>query len=68
MSSLSPQSQLTTTKEQMTSARDWVKDCMWADIESPEEVDDMSDLQIQKGVIDHYEGGWSQFVEDGGLA
>jgi hypothetical protein len=45
-------------------AREWVKDCSWADIEEEEDVDDMSDDEIRAGVNRYYAGGWDQFVAD----
>jgi hypothetical protein len=47
----------------MNDARNWVADCTWN--EDPDDLEDLSDDQIRKGVNRHYVGGWDQFVEDG---
>ena len=43
-------------------ARDWVTDCTWR--EDPEDLDDLTDEEVRRGVNRHYEGGWQQFVQD----
>jgi hypothetical protein len=48
----------------MDLAREWVKDCAWADVEEDEDVDDMSNEEIVDGIERHYDGGWDQFVAD----
>lgn len=49
------------TTEQVQSARDWLADCEWSDLEEGE-IDDLAPLVIVRGVQRHYEGGWAQFV------
>ncbi len=44
--------------------RDWVKDCIWGDVEDASDVDLLSDSQIVRGVGRHYDGGVKQFVND----
>lgn len=41
--------------------RDWVKDCQWGDIEE-EDVDNMSDEELIRGVNANYSGGINEFV------
>ena len=43
--------------------RDWAKDCQWGDI-SDEDIDEMSDQEIIKGIKKHYSGGVEQFLKD----
>jgi len=50
------------TAAQLAQARDWVADCQW--VESAEELAELSDAAIVRGVDRHYEGGWPQFVAD----
>lgn len=44
--------------------REWVKDCVWADIGDDADVDDLTDAQILKGVARFYDGGIDAFVRD----
>jgi hypothetical protein len=44
--------------------RDWVADCMWANLEDEEAVADLSNLAIIRGVRRHYMGGLDQFCLD----
>lgn len=45
--------------------RDWAKDCSWNDYD---EIDELTDLEIIKGVERHYQGGLRQFNLDGNPA
>jgi hypothetical protein len=51
-------------KELLKEARDWIKDCSFSDIEDDEQVDEMTDEQIWKGISKHYGGGIAQFMKD----
>jgi hypothetical protein len=51
-----------THAELIAEAREWVADCMW--VEDPEDLDDLTDDEIQRGVNRHYDGGWRQFVSN----
>lgn len=55
------------TKEQIQEMRDWIADCQWPDLE-PEEIDQLTDDEIIKGVKKHYSGGLEQFIADGNPA
>ena len=44
-------------------AREWIKDCEWANIDD-EEIDELSDLEVLSGIENHYDGGLRQFVKD----
>jgi hypothetical protein len=50
--------------EEIKLARDWIKDCDWADIEDDEDVDDLTDEQVEKAVQRFYDGGISNFKHD----
>lgn len=52
----------TENPEVMKQMRDWAKDCQWK--EEPEEIDEMSDEDILRGVQRHYEGGIKAFIQD----
>ena len=45
-----------------TAAREWVSECTWK--EDPEDLEDLTDAEVRRGVNRHYEGGWQQFVQD----
>lgn len=47
-------------------ARDWIKDCVNGYSENPDDVDDLSDLEVVKTTNSHYDGGWKQFRKDSG--
>lgn len=51
------------TEKQLSEARDWIKDCIWGDLDQ-DDVDDLSNEQIIKGIQDNYNGGLKQFVLD----
>jgi hypothetical protein len=44
--------------------RAWIADCAWRDLE-PEEIDDLSDATVLRGIVRHYSGGIAQFIADG---
>jgi hypothetical protein len=48
-------------------ARAWIRDLAWADLDE-EAVEDLGDGEAIAGVARHYEGGWSAFARDAGLA
>jgi hypothetical protein len=43
---------------------DWAADCMWADIQSREDLEELTDNELLKAVNKHYVGGYNQFLED----
>lgn len=51
----------TVTMSQLKEARDWILDCVWADL-NESDVAELTGEQIVKGIQRHYEGGWSAFV------
>lgn len=50
------------TKKQLKIGRDWIKDCIWSDLEQ-NEIDELSDFQIEKGIQRNYAGGLTSFIE-----
>ena len=55
------------SKEDLKAAREWIIECLgtWRDIESEEDVEELSDAQVIKGIEKHYNGGIQQFIQDG---
>ena len=51
------------TSEQLIEARDWIKDCKWEDIYCDEDVDEMSDAQVEAGIAKYYDGGIQAFIQ-----
>jgi len=51
-------------QETIKAMRDWVADCVWADADE-DDIAEMSDAEIIRGVRKHYCGGIAQFIEDG---
>lgn len=47
-------------------ARAWISECVWADLD-PDEISDMPDDDVLRGVENHYAGGMAQFLRDGGV-
>ncbi len=45
------------------SAREWMNDCSWK--EDPEDLAELSDAEVLRGVQKHYAGGLNQFRRDG---
>jgi hypothetical protein len=48
------------TKAQMNEARIWIRDCSWLDV--AEDLEDLTDEEVRRGIDRHYEGGWTQFL------
>ena len=48
-------------EEQIKAAREWLKDCQWDDLDC-EEVDELPDEEIVKGIKRHYDGGINSFL------
>ena len=53
------------TPAQLREARGWILDCGWQDL-TPAQVRRMPAADVVRGVERNYEGGWAQFVRDGG--
>ena len=45
-------------------ARDWIKDCAWAEGFDDGDIDAMTDAEIEKGIVRHYEGGVEEFIKN----
>lgn len=52
------------TPEVIQEARDWISECSWNDLDA-DEIDDLSDEEVLKGVKKHYSGGLDGFLRDG---
>jgi len=50
--------------ELIKTARDWISDCAWSDLD-PEQVAELSDEEVLRGVEQHYDGGLAAFEEAG---
>ena len=57
--------ELELNQSELEEARDWIKDCLgsWRDLETEEDVDDLSDSQVIKGINKNYCGGLKAFKE-----
>jgi hypothetical protein len=55
------------SSEERHQAIEWITDCVWGDIDSAEEVEALSDAELYDGIERNYDGGFAQFLEDGGL-
>ncbi len=55
---------ITYTVEQIKDMRDWAKDCVWAEDSDSDFIDNLSDMQVIKGVEANYDGGLTQFIND----
>jgi hypothetical protein len=49
-------------EQQIIEARSWISDCIWRD--QLEELENLTDDEVIRGINRHYDGGWIQFVED----
>lgn len=54
----------TFTPDQIKAMRDWAKDCQWAEDSDSDFIDELTDLQVIKGVASNYAGGLPQFIID----
>lgn len=52
------------TPEQIQAMRDWAKDCEWAEDQDSDFIDELTDIQVLKGVNQNYNGGLVQFLAD----
>jgi hypothetical protein len=43
-------------------ARSWIRDCSWRD--RLEELENLTDEEVIRGINRHYDGGWIQFIEN----
>lgn len=51
------------TEDQINLMRDWAKDCTWADDQDNEFIDELSDIEVLKGIEKNYEGGLAAFMQ-----
>ena len=57
--------QIEVSKEVLQAMREWASECLWVDIDQ-DDIDELSDEQILRGVKRHYGGGVTQFIKDYG--
>jgi hypothetical protein len=57
-------SNLELTQKELELARDWIKSCDWGDIKCDEDVDELTDKQVENGVKKFYDGGIINFKKD----
>lgn len=43
--------------------RSWVAECVWRDIIDPEDIEDLTDYEIVRGIDLNYEGGVRAFID-----
>jgi hypothetical protein len=48
------------TKAQIIEAKAWIHDCSWLD--ESEDLEDLTDEEVRRGIDRHYDGGWIQFL------
>ena len=54
----------TYTTQNIKDMREWISDCQWEDLD---DVDDLSDMEVIKGVDRNYEGGLKGFDFEGSI-
>lgn len=57
---------ITLNAAELAEARSWIGDCEWRDLE-PEDVAELTDAEIMRGVARHYDGGLAAFIVATGL-
>jgi hypothetical protein len=50
---------LSRQQEHLIAAREWISDCRWR--EEPEDLADLTDAEVIRGIDRHCQGGWSGF-------
>lgn len=65
MIQVNTKSEMELSPSEIEEARDWIKDCIgsWRDIESEEDVDDLSDQEVIAGIKKHFSGGIEAFKQ-----
>ena len=51
------------TEQELKFAREWVSDCQWTDIDCEDDIDQLSSVEIERGIQKNYEGGIAGFKE-----
>lgn len=49
------------TAEQLTEARAWIAECLWADM-CEEDIAELTDRRVERGIARHFGGGIAGFV------
>jgi hypothetical protein len=50
------------TAEELAAAREWIADCVWRDLDA-DDVAELTDEEVTRGVARHYDGGLAAFRE-----
>lgn len=53
---------ITITPDDLKQMREWAKDCQWAEDYTPEEIDELPDMTILRGIDANYDGGVYDFI------
>lgn len=54
------------TGTDIVAMREWISDCQWGDLD-PEDIADLSELEVLVGVHRSYDGGLPAFMSDNSL-
>jgi hypothetical protein len=49
------------TPEDIKAMREWILDCQWEDVDE-DNIDELSDIQVLRGVDKHVYGGLAEFM------
>jgi hypothetical protein len=51
------------SEKELKQAREWIKECLgtWRELETEDDVDQLTDSQVQKGIAKHFSGGIEEF-------
>lgn len=51
------------TRTELKAALEWLMECSWGDMD-PEDFEELTDAEIERGIKRHYCGGIEQFIKD----
>lgn len=50
--------------KELIAAKEWIGECQWAENYEDDEIEELSQAAIEKGINKHYAGGLIQFKKD----
>ena len=50
--------------DEIRAAREWIAECVWRDLDE-DDIADLTDRQVERGIARHYDGGIEAFRADG---
>jgi hypothetical protein len=53
------------TPAELAEARAWIADCTWRDLDTEDDVDRLTNEEVEAGIIRHYHDGLEGFRRDG---